>query len=182
MAGQTQAVPPSDGDLDEPVGGSPAAGSPSAPDGMGTDREAFLRFHRFLRLEREQEGRGLRGRRRQRDDDEEEEDGGGDGRGSAGPPPSWDGVTPFEDYFIKAKLWIATTKAKGRSRGPLLLKMLSGAPFEHYKHWAKDPEWMADPYGAERLLNDMDTPEKYGDDQQEHRYVQDHLPLEAPAE
>ena len=167
MAGQTQAVPPSDGDLDEPVGGSPAAGSPGAPDGMGSDREAFLRFQRFLRLEREQEGRGLRGRRRQRDD-EEEEDGGGDGRGSAGPPPSWDGVTPFEDYFIKAKLWIATTKAKGRSRGPLLLKMLSGAPFEHYKHWAKDPEWMADPHGAERLLNDMDTPEKYGDDQQEH--------------
>ena len=71
-------------------------------------------------------------------------------------------------YFIKAKLWIATTKAKGRSHGPLLLKMLSGAPFEHYKHWAKDPEWMADPHGAERLLNDMDTPEKYGDDQQEH--------------
>ena len=95
MAGQTQAVPPSDGDLDEPVGGLPAAGSPSAPDGMGTDREAFLRFQRFLRLEREQEGRGLRGRRRQRDDEEEEEDGGGDGRGSAGPPPSWDGVTPL---------------------------------------------------------------------------------------
>ena len=47
MAGQMQAIPPSDGDLDEPVGGSPVA-----PDGMGSDCEAFLRLQRFLRLER----------------------------------------------------------------------------------------------------------------------------------
>ena len=60
---------------------------------MGTDREAFLRFQRFLRLEGSKKGAVYSGRRRQRDDEEEEEeDGGGDGRGSAGPPPSWDGV------------------------------------------------------------------------------------------
>ena len=37
-----------------------------------------------------------------------------------------------------------------------------------YKHWAKDPAWLGDPRGAERLLEDMDRPERFGDDQQEH--------------
>ena len=46
--------------------------------------------------------------------------------------------------------------------------MLTGAPFELYKHWAKDPVWLGDPRGAERLLEDMDKPERFGDDQQEH--------------
>ena len=47
-------------------------------------------------------------------------------------------MTPFEDYFIKA--WIATTKAKGRSRGPLLLKMLS----ENDKNLIDDLDGMKD--------------------------------------
>lgn len=29
----------------------------------------------------------------------------------------WDGTTPWEDYHIRAKLWLATTKAKPRMRG-----------------------------------------------------------------
>ena len=166
-----QAIPPSDGDLDEPPGGgSPAAGSTGAQgaqDVLGSDREAFARFQRFLQMERE-EGRGPTRHRRRREREEEEGDDSGEGRGASGPPPSWDGQTPFEDYHIKAQLWIATTKDKAKSRGPLLLKMLTGAPFELYKHWAKDPVWLGDPRGAERLLEDMDKPERFGDDQQEH--------------
>ena len=93
-----QAVPPSDGDLDEPPGGgSPTAGSMGAQGAQ----DAF-----------------------------------------PPPPPPWDGQTPFEDYHIKAQLWFATTKDKAKSRGPLLLKILTGAPFELYKHWAKDPAWL----------------------------------------
>ena len=100
--------------------------------------------------------------------EEEEDDESGEGRGAFGSPPAWDGQSPFEDYHINSQLWIATTKAKAKSRGPLLLKMLTGAPFELYKRWAKDPAWLGDPRGAEHLLGDMDKPERFGDDRQEH--------------
>ena len=76
--------------------------------------------------------------------------------------------TAFEDYYIKAKLWLATTKARGKARGPLLLKSLSSTPFETFKHLAKDIGWLNDARGAERLLEEMNKPEFYGDDQQEH--------------
>ena len=89
-------------------------------------------------------------------------------KGQAGPPPSWDGSTPFEDFLIRARLWLATTKAKGKARGPLLLKALSGTTFETFKHLAKDAAWLADANNANTLLETMDRPEYYGDDQQEH--------------
>lgn len=41
-------------------------------------------------------------------------------RGSAGPPPSYDGnkeVGVFEEYRIRAKLWLATTNLDGKARG-----------------------------------------------------------------
>ena len=126
---------------------------------------AFRRFQRYLQQEQEAPSPRRQARRR-RDEDEEEED--GEGRGQAGPPPSWDGQTAFEDYYIKAKLWLATTKARGKARGPLLLKSLSSTPFETFKHLAKDIGWLNDARGAERLLEEMNKPEFYGDDQQEH--------------
>lgn len=79
------------------------------------------------------------------------------------------GLSDFEDFHIKAKLWLATTKVKPKARGPLILKSLTGAPFEHYKHLAKNGAWLADPRNAESLLEDMNRPENYGDDRQEHR-------------
>ena len=160
------AVPPSDGD--EPLGASGGEETPGArgtATGGGQEMAAFRRFQRFL--QQDQDGLQSPRRQRRRRDDEEDEDE-GDGRGQSGPPPTWDGSTPFEDYYIKAKLWMATTKAKGRSRGPLLLKSLSSTPFETFKHYAKDQGWLSDVRGAERLLEEMNKPEFYGDDQQEH--------------
>eukprot|EP00435_Cladocopium_sp_Y103_P039146 s2194_g10.t1 len=124
-------------------------------------------FEKHAQLERE--GRlNPSGSRRARDRDEDDEDEGTENRGTSGPPPSWDGTTAFEDFNIKARLWIATTKAKPRMRGPLILRSLSLTPFEVYKHWAKDSQWLQDPNNAEKLLDDMNRPERYGDDQQEH--------------
>lgn len=76
--------------------------------------------------------------------------------------------TPFEDYMIRARLWLATTKVKGRFRGPLVLKSLTGTPFETFKHYIKELMWLNGNGNAETLLSAMDQPEHYGEDQQEH--------------
>ena len=107
--------------------------------------------------------------RRRRDDDEESRDGGGDDhRSSSGPPPEWDGESiSFQDYAIKARLWLATTKSKPRTRGPLLLQKLSKVPFETMKHLAKDQQWMRSDTNGEELIEEMDRPENFGDDSEE---------------
>eukprot|EP00435_Cladocopium_sp_Y103_P007762 s2900_g2.t1 len=110
-------------------------------------------------------GRQRRERRRQNDS---EEDGHDDHRSSSGPPPEWDGESiPFLDYQIKANLWLATTKAKPRTRGPLLLQKLSKTPFEAMKHLARDQVWMVSDQNGEELLRLMNLPENFGDDQEE---------------
>ena len=160
-------MPPSDGD--EPLNASDGEGSlPAGGTAASASREmaAFRRFQRYLQQEQDGAPSPRRGGRRRREEEDDEEE--GEGRGQAGPPPSWDGQTAFEDYYIKAKLWLATTKARGKARGPLLLKSLSSTPFETFKHLAKDVGWLSDPRGAERLLEEMNKPEFYGDDQQEH--------------
>ena len=162
-------MPPSDGDydpLEESGGERQQPGRPAASAGMTEeDMVAFRRFQRFLRMEQGPNPSPRRGRRGR--DEEDEDDGYGD-KGQAGPPPSWDGSSSFEDFLIRARLWLATTKAKGKARGPLLLKALSGTPFETFKHLAKDAAWLADANNANVLLETMDKPEYYGDDQQEH--------------
>ena len=123
---------------------------------------AFRRFQRYMRQPPSASTTSGRGKREESEEDE-------DNRGGApGPPPSWDGTGVFEDYLIKAKLWIATTKSRPRMRGPLLLKALTSTPFETFKHYAQDAQWLADPKGAEKLLDDMNRPEHFGDDRQEH--------------
>ncbi|CAE7736839.1 unnamed protein product [Symbiodinium sp. KB8] len=155
---------------------------PSVPDddeGLGSDgaeaeaaREEYEEFRRWLRMRNRGGSRYERQTRTttRRFDDEDDDDGGGaEFRTNAGPPPSWDGVQcPFEDYLIRARIWISTTKARAQTRGPLLLKALSDTPFQDFKHLAKDPAWLADPGNAESLLKRMDSPEYYGDDQDEH--------------
>ena len=164
----SHAVPTSDGDLDDPPPSASPASRRGNPEVQGSDSEAFARFQRFLAMEREGRMSPYRPRRI-RDRDEDDEDDNGDSRGSSGPPPTWDGTSStFEDYNIKARLWLATTKAKAKMRGPLLLKSLTSTPFEVYRHWAKDPLWLQDTSNAEKLLDDMNRPERYGDDQQEH--------------
>ena len=160
-SGAGVAVPASDGDH-EPLAAS-GGDEPSEGRLNAAEMAAFRRFQRFLRTEEVSGSPPMRRGRRRREDEEEEE-----GRGSSGPPPTWDGSTSFEDFHIKAKLWLATTKVKPRARGPLILKSLTGAPFEHYKYLAKDAAWLSDSRNAEMLLEDMNKPENYGEDRQEH--------------
>ena len=61
-----------------------------------------------------------------------------------------------------------TTKVKPKARGPLILKSLTGAPLEQYKHLAKDGDWLSEARNAEVLLDDMNRFENYGEDRQEH--------------
>ena len=106
-------------------------------------------------------------RRRLREDDED--DAYDQHRTNAGPPPEWDGVQcAFEDYLIRARIWLSTTRAKPRTRGPLLLKALKDTPFQDFKYLAKDPQWLQSEQNAETLLDKMNSPEFYGDDQEEH--------------
>ncbi|CAE7519971.1 unnamed protein product [Symbiodinium sp. CCMP2456] len=151
---------------------------PDDEEGLGSEeaeaeayRDEYEDFRRWLRQRDRGGGRYERRPRTRttRREDEDEEDGPDDFWTNAGPPPSWDGVQcPFEDYLIRARIWISTTKARARTRGPLLLKALSETPFQDFKHLAKDPAWLADQGNAETLLKKMDSPEYYGDDQEEH--------------
>ena len=150
-------------------GGSPAASDIPVPGEREEDprlsAEELRDFRKFQKFMRQSGGESTRPGRARRDESEEDDDG---RSGAPGPPPSWDGTGVFEDYMIKAQLWIATTKSKPKMRGPLLLKALTSTPFETFKHYAQDKAWLADPQGAERLLEDMNRPEHYGDDRQEH--------------
>ena len=82
--------------------------------------------------------------------------------------PEWDGeTTSFQDYAIKARLWLATTKAKAKTRGPLLLQKLSKVPFESMKFLAKDAGWMASTTNGEDLIKMMDQADYFGEDRDE---------------
>ena len=142
-------VPVPDSDEERPPGFSPAASRNEA------DFESFLRFMR----NRQPPGRGRR--------DDSDDDGRSDDRTNAGPPPSWDGASGFKDYLIRARLWLATTKTKAKARGPLLLKNLTGVPFDSMKYLAKDDSWLRSDDNAEQMLKLMDTKELFGDDDRE---------------
>lgn len=170
-------VPSSHGSLD---GGEAAAGAESVergdvqPSGSEGEADGFNsdEFREWLR-ERANRRRDVgrprrdgRGRRGEVESEEEERGPGGKGLG-AGLPPEWDSSTNFQDWAIKARLWLATTRAKGHTQGPLMLQRLSGQAFQSFKHWAKDAEWLKDPQGGHRLLASMDTPEYFGEDTEE---------------
>ena len=152
-------------DDQEPVRG----GSPGDEDNFDSDEfRTFLRQRQERRRsDRGREGHGRRGALRDRDRDSGDE--GGDSRsGGNHNPPEWNGVSQsFQDWLIKARLWIATTKAKPRSQGPLILQRLSGQPFQSFKHWARDASWLQDERGGHRLLDAMNSPEHFGEDREE---------------
>ena len=54
-----------------------------------------------------------------------------DDKKHAGPAPVWDGTTSLQDYLARAKIWISTTRAPSRTRGPSLLKALTGTTLKH---------------------------------------------------
>ena len=145
-------------------GGGGTALSRHEDDDDGFDSEEFRTWLR----EKDRRRKGDR-RSRRRDDDDSEDDRGGGHKGSGGgQPPEWDGTSvPFQDWLIKARLWLATTRVKPRAQGPMILQKLGGQPFQSFKHWAKDPSWLADEQGGAKLLQAMDTPEFFGEDTEE---------------
>ena len=146
---------------------SPTSVAEERREGMGEGyidpelQEQFRQFQRYM----ERQQRPIPPRRSGGEDDE---DGQTERGGASGPPPEWGGDSPFEDYHIRARLWVATTKTRPRARGPCLLKALRGPPFEAFKHLARDPSWLSSDTNAEDLLQRMDTPEYYGEDKEEH--------------
>ena len=126
------------------------------------DPEEFQRFRDFM--QQRAPSRSWRPRRASEDYDDRDDDSKG---ASSGPPPTWDGQSSFRDYHIRAKLWLATTKVRPKARGPMLLKSLTGTPFDDLKHLAKDAAWMQDDKNGELLLAQMDTKELYGEDARE---------------
>ena len=132
----------------------------------GPEAAEFERFREFMVSRQASGGRSWRPRREAAEEDDDHDQQAGD-RSNAGPAPSWDGTTAFKDYQIRAKLWLATTRTKPKARGPMLLKNLSGTPFDDMKYLAKDSAWMLDPDNGEKLLSLMDSKDLYGEDQRE---------------
>lgn len=94
-------------------------------------------------------------------------------KGSVGPPPSYDGskeIGVFEEYRIRAKLWLATTNLEGKSRGPRLMQALQGKAFESVKHLIDDSSWMDSSSNGEKLLEILSLPQYYGREEVEALY------------
>ena len=62
-------------------------------------------------------------------------------RSSVGPPPAYDGDRKpgaWEDYKLRAKLWLRTTTIAETSRGLRMLQQLSGKAFDTMKYMCDD--------------------------------------------
>eukprot|EP00435_Cladocopium_sp_Y103_P049106 s3051_g14.t1 len=146
------------------------AGSP-AEDGF--DSEEFREWLRERHGRRSQAAGAARRPRRPALEDEsdgERSSAGNSRRGGGGnqPPPEWDGQSiNFQDWLIKARLWLATTRAKPKTQGRMILQRLSGQPFQSLKHLAKDRNWLNDDRNRQSILDLMDTPELFGEDREE---------------
>ena len=115
---------------------------------------------------------------RRNDDEEEEEEssfssnadrtsrsaGGDSKKGSIGPPPTYDGSREagvFEEFRVRAKLWLYTTNIESRARGPRLMQALTGRAFESVRHLIDDSDWMEAMDNGEQLLELLARPEYY---------------------
>ena len=124
---------------------------------------------------------------RRNDDDEEEEEssfsssadrtsrsaGGDSKKGSIGPPPTYDGSREagvFEEFRVRAKLWLYTTNIESRARGPRLMQALTGRAFESVRHLIDDSDWMEAMDNGEQLLELLARPEYYGKEELESLY------------
>lgn len=167
MSGADAPVPGSTTPSAEPSDGRPHSreahevGLDGEDDGF--DSEEFRQWMRDRNSRRRPPRRSYR--------DESDSDYRGDGRSgdraSSGPPPEWDGETPFQNYVVKARLWLATTKAPPASRGPLLLQRLTKNPFDTMKYLAKDPMWMKSKDNGPQLIDLMDQADMFGEDRDE---------------
>ena len=85
--------------------------------------------------------------------------------GSNAPPPEFDGDKSdqkFDNYVIKAKLWLRTTSLEPSARGPRMLQGLKNDAFEALKHLVDDDEWMSSEENGEKLLEVMKRDDFYG--------------------
>ena len=86
-------------------------------------------------------------------------------KGSVGPPPSYDGdrgAGVFEEYKLRAKLWLHSTNIDHVARGPRMLQALSGKAFEATKHLIEDDDWCNSRDNGAQLLKLLATPEYFG--------------------
>ena len=94
-------------------------------------------------------------------------------KGSIGPPPSYDGSREpgvFDEFRIRARLWLFTTNIESRARGPRLLQALSGKAFESVKHLIDDTDWLDAQDNGDQLLELLSKPEYYGKEELESLY------------
>ena len=90
---------------------------------------------------------------------------GSHGNSGVGPPPAYNGdrsIGVYEEYKIRARLWLRTTTIEEKARGPRLLQALTGAAFESMKHLAESDEWMDDHQNGQILLDEMSKPNNFG--------------------
>lgn len=95
-------------------------------------------------------------------------------KGSGGPPPSYNGSREagvFEEYKLRARLWLVTTNLEGRARGPRLMQALTERAFESVKHLVDDAAWMSSPTNGDELLDLLAKPEYYGREEIEALYL-----------
>eukprot|EP00435_Cladocopium_sp_Y103_P056796 s1568_g19.t1 len=86
-------------------------------------------------------------------------------RSSVGPPPTYDGDRKpgaWEDYKLRAKLWLRTTTIAETSRGPRMLQQLSGKAFDTMKYMCDDDDWFNNPQNGQLLLEEMGRPDRFG--------------------
>eukprot|EP00435_Cladocopium_sp_Y103_P058091 s251_g20.t1 len=98
-------------------------------------------------------------------------------KGSIGPPPTYDGNREpgmFEEFRIRAKLWLFSTNIEARARGPRLMQALSGRAFESVRHLIDDSDWLDAPDNGEKLLELLSQPEYYGKEELESMYQSMH--------
>ena len=131
--------------------------------------------------------RQWQGRRNSDDDEDEEESSSADRssrsantantsdykKGSIGPPPTYDGNRDpgmFDEYRIRAKLWLYSTNLESRARGPRLMQALTGRAFESVRHLIDDSDWLDSPDNGERLIELLSQPEYYGKEELESMY------------
>ena len=167
-----QNVPSSHGSLDgDPEGEPRDEGAKLSPtddgDGFNSDE-----FREWLAQRKTRSRTATRRSRRPELEDGSDGDrssaGQNRGSGTGPPPPEWDGTSiSFQDWLIKARLWLATTRAQPCSQGPMILQRLSGQPFQSLKHYARDQRWLNDDKNGKKLLDVMDTPELFGEDREE---------------
>ena len=151
----------------------PERDNPSSQGDDGFDSGEFRDWmrQRADRRRGDQERSRRSQRRADREHDSDEALSSGDkqrGSGNGPPPPEWDGSSMgFQDWLIKARLWLATTRSKPRTQGPMILQRLSGQSFQSLKHLAKDKNWLNNENNGQKILDLMDTPELFGEDREE---------------